>query len=65
LKINLTLTLDGDYESVFFFPEKDLAKVHSILSFQTKGKNIQAKSIKTARRQQKQTKINKTKTHKE
>lgn len=51
LGIQLTLFVEGDFESVYLFPEKDLSKVHSILKFQIKGKNIQAKSIKTARKQ--------------
>ncbi len=51
LGVQLKLFVQGDFESVYLFPEQDLSKVHSILKFQTKGKNIQAKSIKTARRQ--------------
>lgn len=50
LKVKLTLLVDGDYETVCLFAEKDIHKIHSILKFQIKGKNIPPNSIKTARR---------------
>lgn len=56
LGVHLTKYLEGDSESIYLFPEKDIHKVHTILKFQTKGKNIQSKSIKTARKQLKNNK---------
>lgn len=50
LKVKLTLLVGGDYETVCLFAEKDIHKIHSVLKFQIKGKNIPPKSVKTARR---------------
>lgn len=51
LNIKYKLHIDGDYESIYLISEKDLTKIHSILKFQTKGKDIKPDSIRTARRQ--------------
>jgi len=40
LKVKIRLLSEGNFESIYLFPEKDLAKVASILKPQTKGKNI-------------------------
>lgn len=50
LGVKAELLSEGDQESTYIFPEKDLSKVASILKPQIKGKNIKAKSIKTARK---------------
>jgi hypothetical protein len=47
----MILLHDCDGESVYTFKEELIHIVHKILKFQTKGKNINPKSIKTARRQ--------------
>ncbi len=49
--IAYTLHIDGEYEKVYLIFEKDLDKVHNILKFQTKGRNVKPSSIRTARRQ--------------
>lgn len=51
--IKLELYLQGDLESVYKFKEADIHKLHEIVRFQIKGKNIQAKSKKNKRRLQK------------
>jgi 16S rRNA U1498 N3-methylase RsmE len=50
LGVNLTNFIQGDFESVYLFPEKDLDKVNSVLKFQKKGAKISPKSVKTVRR---------------
>lgn len=47
--VKLTLHIEGDTEYIYLFPEKDIDKVAAIMKPQIKGKNIQAKSKKTAR----------------
>jgi len=53
LGVDIKLYLSGDFESVYHFKEIDIEKVNEIVKFQTKGKNIQAKSVKTKRKLQK------------
>jgi len=53
LGINIELYLEGDFESIYHFKECEIEKVNEIVKFQTKGKNIQAKSVKTKRKLQK------------
>lgn len=50
LGIIYKLHIDGDYESIYLVSEKDLDKIHSVVKFQTKGKNIKPTSVKTARK---------------
>lgn len=52
LNIKLDLFVRGDTEFIYFFDEKELSKVHSVVKFQIKGKNIQAKSVRNKRRLQ-------------
>lgn len=52
LGVKLDPYLQCEGEQVFKFKEPDIEKVHSIVKFQTKGKNIQAKSVKNKRRLQ-------------
>ena len=47
LGVPTTLYVHGDCESVYFFPEKDIDKVHNVVKFLTKGKNISPKSKRT------------------
>ena len=49
--IDLTLHIDGDKESVYFFPEEQLHNINKIIPLSTQGKNLKPTSIKTARRQ--------------
>lgn len=51
--VQLELYLQGDTESVYKVKESDIHKLHEVIRFQIKGKNIQAKSIKTVRKLQK------------
>jgi len=53
LGINIELYLEGDFESIYHFKECEIEKVNKIVKFQTKGKGIQAKSVKTKRKLQK------------
>ena len=48
--VQLELYLQGDVESVYKVKESDIHKLHEVIRFQIKGKNIQAKSIKTVRK---------------
>lgn len=50
LSIDYQLYLEGDYESVYHFPEDQIHKVNQVLKFQFKGRNIKPNSVKTARR---------------
>jgi hypothetical protein len=52
LDIKLELYVSGETESVYKFRESDIHKVHEIVRFQTKGKNISPKSVKNKRRLQ-------------
>lgn len=54
LNIKLDLHQESDRESIYLFDEQHLSKIHQIIHFQIKGKNIQAKSVRTVRRLQKQ-----------
>jgi len=54
LGVTLELYVEGEQESIYLFNEKDMSKIHSVIKFQIKGKNIQAKSIRTKKRLQKQ-----------
>jgi hypothetical protein len=42
--------VQGDFESVYHFKEKDLEKIHSVLHFQIKGKNQQKIEMKNKRK---------------
>lgn len=53
LGVEITLLHDLDNECVYTIFEKDIHIVHKVLKWQTKGKNINPKSILTARRQSK------------
>ena len=48
--IKYKLYIDCESESVYIVSEKDIDKIHFILKFQIKGKNIQARSKKTAKK---------------
>lgn len=50
LGVKLELYIQGEFEQVFIFSESDLPKLHQVIKFQIKGKNIQAKSVKTVRK---------------
>ena len=54
LGVKTELYLDGEFESIYHFNEEDIDKVNEIIKFQTKGKGIQAKSVKNKRKLQKQ-----------
>lgn len=47
-EIKYKLHINCDTECVYMVSESDIDKIHSILKFNTKGKNIQAKSKRTA-----------------
>ena len=47
LGVPTTIYVHGDCESVYFFPEKDIDKVHNVVKFLTKSKNISPKSKRT------------------
>ena len=51
--ITFSLHQEGDLESVYLFDEQHLSKIHQLVHFQIKGKNIQAKSVRTVRKLQK------------
>jgi len=51
LKISYEQFIDGESEVVYLVKETEIEKLHSILKFQIKGKDIKPSSIKTARRQ--------------
>lgn len=51
--IQTELFIQGDVESVYKVKESDIHTLHEVIRFQTKGKNIQAKSVKNKRRLQK------------
>ena len=51
--VQLELYLQGDTESVYKVKESDIHRLHEVIRFQIKGKNIQAKSNKTVRKLQK------------
>ena len=54
LGVKTELYLDGEFESIYHFNEEDIDKVNEVIKFQTKGKGIQAKSVKNKRKLQKQ-----------
>lgn len=51
LGIKYELHIEGDYELVYTFNEKDIEGVHSVVKFQTKGKNLKPKSKSTTTKQ--------------
>jgi hypothetical protein len=53
LGVTTTLFVQGDFESVYLFPEKDLDKVNNILKFKTSGARISPKSKRTIKQVQK------------
>ena len=53
LGVKMELYLDLDGESVYLMPEDQIHIAHKVLKFQTKGKNIPPKSVRTTRRQSK------------
>lgn len=53
LGVELELYLQGDTEQIFKVHEKYIEQLHEVIRFQTKGKNIQAKSVRNKRRLQK------------
>lgn len=54
LGIKHELFVESETEQVYIVSEKFINQLHSILKFSIKGKNIQAKSVKTARKLAKQ-----------
>jgi hypothetical protein len=49
--VTYKLYLDADGESIYKVKESDIDKLHSVIHFQTKGKNISPFSVKTERKQ--------------
>lgn len=47
--VHLQLHTEGDNESIYLFPEKDLKKLAKIMKPLTKGKNIKPNSVRTQR----------------
>lgn len=49
--IECDLFIDGEDENVYLIDEEHIFTLHEIMVFKTKGKDISAHSIKTARKQ--------------
>lgn len=47
--VKYDLYIEAETELIYIVSEKDIHKVNEVLHFSTKGKNVQAKSVKTAR----------------
>lgn len=53
--VKYKLYIDADGESIYKVRESDIDKLHSVLHFQIKGKNVNPFSVATARKQIKKT----------
>ena len=53
INIKYKLHIDCDIEKVYLVNEECINELHNILKFQTKGKDISPRSIRTVRRQNK------------